>query len=251
MDIRPMKGNPEPFGRTKKVTLKYMCEGYIPVGNARSNYLMSVPGNGCYTPGASNTNSANTSLSTNLTVVTGGTAIATAQPFGFSYYTNLYRYYRVKGSRIKATILSPSGSDFMQLAVWPANEVSSVNSGYSGTSGAVTPAGASAAQMPYGKAIISTLYADPNGRAGDTICLGCTTAKVNGISDRQFEDDVTNSVGIGTNPVITAGNQDLDLPWSWWISVCDCVNGNFAGNVVVKIEVEYDAIFSEPNFAIV
>jgi hypothetical protein len=249
-NIRPTAGNPEPFGRYKKTTFRFVGEGFIPVGNARSNYLMSVPGNGLYEPGAANTNSANTSLSTNLTAVTGSSALATAQPFGYSYYSNMYRYYRVKGSRIKVTVFSPSGSDALQLAVWPANEVSASLQGYSGTSGSVQPSGAAAAQMPYGKSIITTLYADPNSGAGNSISLACSTAKVNGLTERQFDEDVVNAVGIGANPSLSAGGQDTDLPWSWWISVADCVNGNFAGNVLVKVEVEYDAIMTEPNFPI-
>lgn len=248
--INPSRGNPEPFPPKQNKTFVFTAEGYIPLGNARFNYLMSVPGNGLYEPGSGNTNAASTTLASNLSVITGSSALATAQPWGYSYYTNMYRYYHVLRSRVKVTTFSSSTSDPFQLAVFPATEVSASLAGYSGTSGSVSPAGGSAASMPFGKAIMCTPYSDVNGKFGSTISLGISTARVNGVPERSVKDDVVNNVAIGANPSLAAGSQDLDLPWSWFISICDCGNVNFAGNIFVKVEVEYDTVMTEPNSAI-
>jgi hypothetical protein len=241
-----LTGTPAVFPRSVVVCYTMAMSGFIAAGGARQNYLITVPGNGLYEPGAGNTNAANASVSANVTAMTGSVGFSTATPPGYTIWAAMYKQYTVRKSQIRVTVTPVNVGDLPLLSVFPFMEITGVGSGYSGTSGSVVPAGDEAAQMPFGDSIECQAYTPVNGRDGNTITLEMTTAKVNGITEAQYANDVVNGTLIGSNPNISAGNQDLELPWSWAIAIGNMTNANFSGNLCVKIEICWEARMFDP-----
>jgi len=240
-------------GRRPAIPLKtsirfnQVFEGFFAAANASQAYLVGFPGNGLFQVGGGNSNAVNTQLYYKYTAMTGSTALGSALPPNYATLVAMYKQYRVVRSSIKVTVLPINANDQVQLAVWPATEESSVVSGYVGTVGAVYPAGSVAAQMVFGDTSICSTYADPNSKSGNTIALSMSTAEINGLTKSQYDNDVVNGVLTANNPVISAGNQDLDLPWNWWVSLGEITNANFTSNLIVKYELEYDAVLFDPQ----
>jgi hypothetical protein len=203
-------------------------------------------GNGLYEVGDTLGSTLAAGIAANLSAMTGSTGFGSALPSGFLNWSYFFKYYKVIRSRIKVTCNPVNAADTPILSIWPALESTALVKAYNGTGGSVSPAGSNAALQAYGHTITCTAYSDTNSTVGNTIRLKMDTAKINGLTNRQFQDDVTNGVLMSTNPNTTAGSQDVDLPWFWFISVGSPINSNFTGNIVLKIELQWDTEMFDP-----
>jgi hypothetical protein len=233
------------FAKKKRVSLTYSAVGYLPIAS-RTNYLFEIPGNGIYQPGDGNSVATDTALAQYVTPTTGTAAFATAQAPGYAQWAAIYKQYKVRGSVLAVTASPINNTDVALLSVFPATNLSAQTSGYAGISGAVFPAGSEAAQCAYGDSILCVSSAAANNRVGNTIRLKMTTAIINGMTDVQFNSDFVNGVTVAANPALSVGNQDVDLPWSWFIGLSNCINNNFAGDIVLKFEITWDVEFCDP-----
>lgn len=176
-----------------------------------------VYGNSVYQP-FNTTNPLNTSM----TLVTNNSI--TANPAGYSALAGLYKYYRVRSSRIKVTC-QPSSSDIVNLVIFPNPQ-------------ALQESSQIAMEAMYSKHKICT---SGNNVKENTIISYASSNVILGLTKQQYDDQL---------PIATGGAPAASLDWFWNIgfNVSNTNTGTNAGAISIIVELDMYVEWSDPIF---
>jgi len=208
-----------------------------------SQVISMMGGNVLPTPFDAIGSLANTDMSTYYTSIAGAESIPTTQYQGYAQYATIYKYYRIHACKIKVTPLNVSGNDVGLLAIAPMTYAAASLMGLQGTNTSTIPSIPQLSQMPYAKSKQFTTYANSN--TNNAVSCFMTTAQINGLSKLQYKASVTAGVPIANAPSVSAGLQDTDFPWSFFVGIQD-YTGQFGSQVCVKVELECYVEFNQP-----
>lgn len=162
------------------------------------------------------------------TIVTGrnGSNIG-AQMMGYTEVTALYNQYRVRSSSIRVTVQPINAADMPVVVVFPVIGVFATATG-----------GINQTQnQRYSKWKQCSVY---NNIKQNTIDSYISSHKAIGLTYQQYENQLANQI---------AAVPGVNLDWYWQVAIYNPVTtgGDFTGNVIVTVELNYYVEFSDPS----
>lgn len=160
-------------------------------------------------------------LNTSMTLITGNSI--TYNPAGYTALSTLYKYYRVRSSRIKVT-LQPASTDIVNLVVYP-----SPNSN----------------PTTVGQIEMSTMYSkhktcsSSNNVKENTIISYASSNVILGLTKQQYDDQL---------PIAVTAQPAASLDWFWNVAytVSQTNTGTNAGAIAMIVELDMYVEFSDP-----